>query len=77
MSSFINMLVDGYHWIFFTGVVLLAFCAVRDSLFRGKDADKSLDAVEILKIRLARGEISEEDYLHKIDLIQPHRPMYS
>lgn len=77
MSNFLNMLTDGYHWIFLTALILLGFCAVRDIIFGKPEAKKPKEALKVLQIRLASGKISEEEYVNKAQLIQSDRHMYS
>lgn len=77
MGDFLNQLTDGYHWVFLILFALLGLCASREKLFSSNPYSNSEDPVNVLKLRFAAGEITEEEYFHKLDLIQPHGPMYS
>lgn len=77
MEDFLNRLTDGYHWAFLILFVLLGLCAFRDKFYSSNPDSNPDDPVHVLKLRLAAGEISEEEYFRKLDLIQPHGPMSS
>ncbi len=68
-SSYQGHMMGGYgffgggamllFWVVAIGIIVLAVRWIGDS---GRPADKNADALEILRARLARGEIDPEEY---------------
>lgn len=74
MNSFLTSMMDGYHWIFWILLALVALSAMRESLFKPSSPYKAEDPVTLLQLRFASGEISEDEYIHKLGLIHPATP---
>ncbi len=61
----IGMILGMVFWIFlFVGIVLLVVWVVQKAIGSGPDRTQE-SALEILKKRYARGEISKEEYQEK------------
>jgi putative membrane protein len=66
-----SMGLEGWMWmgIWILVLAVLVWCLVREPRRSGRD-----DAMDILRARLARGEISTEEFEHARALLDPTRP---
>jgi putative membrane protein len=59
----IGMIFMFIFWaLLITGIILLVIWLVRRASYASKDLSRKNDAIDILKERYARGEISKEDF---------------
>ncbi|GGD13158.1 SHOCT domain-containing protein [Pontibacillus salipaludis] len=52
----------GITWMLFIGIILIVAAILLMKAFRSNTSNKSSSSLDSLKERLARGEISEEEY---------------
>ena len=52
----------GFMWIIWVLVLLAVIWGIKAALAASSSTDRTQNALEILKIRYARGEISAEEY---------------
>ncbi|MEV4536675.1 SHOCT domain-containing protein [Asanoa sp. NPDC049518] len=65
----------GFGYLYVLGLMIITVLAVVVALLRPKPGgDEDTSARRVLADRLARGEISEDDYRRLVELLRPEHP---
>jgi putative membrane protein len=61
---------SGWNWLIGIGVLLLVVAVTYLIVKRNRKTETNSDALEILKLKYAKGEITEEEYISRKNVLE-------
>ncbi len=65
--------LNGWSWLIIIGFLLIVVAVTYLLVKKNKKIDTSSEALEILKFKYAKGEITEEEYVNRKNVLERYR----